>query len=136
MVSQNTTLRGKKYRAKVTNLISAVQLDLDTQGFTYQKWGDQQTCQAGDWLVRSGSGDCYTITNASFLRTYQEVSPGRYRKHTTIQATQATTAGKIKTQEGTTAYEAGDYLIKNNEDGTDNYAISQTRFHDLYELVD
>lgn len=130
------TSNGKQYQAKATNLISAVQLDLDTQGFTYQQWGDQQTCQAGDWLVRSDCGDCYTIKNASFLRTYQEVSPGRYRKHTTIQATQATTAGTIKTQEGSTAYQAGDYLIKNSEDDTDSYAISQTRFYELYELVD
>lgn len=130
------TGNSKQYQAKATNLISAVQLDLDTQGFTYQKWGDQQTCQSGDWLARSDCGDCYTITNASFVRTYQEVSPGRYRKHTTIQATQATAAGTIKTQEGTTAYVAGDYLIKNNEDGTDQYAISQSRFHELYEPVD
>ena len=126
---------GKRYKTKATGVISAVQLNLETEGFTYEKWGDQQTCHKGDWLVNSASGGCYTITNKSFLRTYQEISPGRYRKHTTIRATQATTAGTIKTQEGSSSYEAGDYLIDNDEDGTDTYAIRQKRFHELYEPV-
>ena len=129
------TSNSKPYKAKASSIISAVQLNLDTQGFTYENWGDQQTCHAGDWLVNGDSGDCYTITNESFLRTYQETSPGRYRKHAIIRATQATTAGKIKTQEGSTSYEAGDYLIENDEDGTDTYAINQKRFHELYEPV-
>ena len=43
--------------------------------------------------------------------------------------------GKVKTNEGETAYEAGDYLVSNNEDGTDAYAIGAEKFRELYESL-
>jgi hypothetical protein len=40
-------------------------------------------------------------------------------------------AGKVKTQEGTTAYQAGDYLVSNN----DGYAMG-LEFESMYELAE
>ena len=41
-----------------------------------------------------------------------------------------------KTKEGETAYQAGDYLVSNNQDGTDAYAISAEKFQALYDIAD
>ena len=35
-----------------------------------------------------------------------------------------------------TAYEAGDYLVYNNEDGTDAYAMKPASFKSMYEAAD
>lgn len=120
------------YKKRAGNEIVAVQLNLDTQGFTYHKWGNEQTCKPGDWLVLNGR-DTYTVDAESFADTYEPVSLGLYRKISVIWARQAKEAGQVKTREGATAYEAGDYLVSNDVDGTDRYAISADRFEDLYE---
>ena len=45
-------------------------------------------------------------------------------------------AGKVKTQEGETSYQAGDYLVFNiNEDESDAYAMEKEKFVSLYELA-
>ena len=72
--------------------VIAVQLDLVTQGFTYEKWGGTQTCKPGDWIVNN-AGDTYTIDRASFARTYQATSPGNYVKISPVWAEPATIAG-------------------------------------------
>jgi hypothetical protein len=36
--------------------VIAVRLDLETDGFSYRKWGDTQRCKAGDFIV-SNDGD-------------------------------------------------------------------------------
>ena len=64
----------RKYKKKPTSFITAVQLDLDTQGFAYNKWGGQQLCKRGDWLV-DNDGDKYTVSEEAFARTYEFVSP-------------------------------------------------------------
>jgi len=46
----------RKYKKKPTSFITAVQLDLDTEGFTYNKWGGKQVCKKDDWLVNN-NGD-------------------------------------------------------------------------------
>jgi hypothetical protein len=125
----------RKYKKKPTSFVAAVQLDLDTEGFIYTKWGSEQRCKRGDWLVNN-DGDTYTVSEESFAKTYRFVSPGVYVKSAPIWAEVAAEAGKIKTKEGTTAYQAGDYLISNNEDGTDAYAISREKFESIYELTD
>ncbi len=123
-----------QYQKKPQHLITAVQLDLDTDGFTFIKWGDEQRCRAGDWLVNSDD-DCYTVADESFRKTYRQVSPGRYYKHAIIWARQATSSGCIDTSEGQTHYKAGDYIVANADDGSDNYAIDHDTFHTLYERV-
>ncbi len=95
------------YRRKKATAITAIQLDLDTEGFTYQKWGGTQRCKRGDWLVNN-QGDVYTVDRESFERTYCMVSPGVYIKDTPMWAKQAEAPGTIQTKEGSTAYQAGD----------------------------
>lgn len=120
-----------RYVKKIDQHITAVQLLLDTDGFKYQKWGSDQQCKTGDWIV-DNDGDCYTINNDSFTSTYQQVSPGRYKKIAPVWAEQAGSAGKIITKEGSTHYEAGDYIVYNSGDNADGYAVSKDKFEDMY----
>ena len=122
----------RKYKKKSTSFVTAVQLDLETEGFVYSKWGGEQVCRRGDWLVNN-SGDTYTVAKESFAKTYKFVSPGVFVKSAPVWVGVAEKAGKAKTQEGETAYKAGDYLVSNNEDGTDSYAISAEKFESMYE---
>jgi hypothetical protein len=124
-----------KYQKKVDQFVVAVKLDLQTEGFTYRKWGAEQKCKSGDWLV-DNNGDVYTIDSEVFDRTYRNIGPGTYVKTTPIWAERATQAGSIETKEGRSHYEAGDYLVSNNEDGTDAYCISAGKFEAMYELAD
>ena len=125
----------RKHKSKSSSFVTAVQLDLDTKGFAYNKWGSRQVCKRGDWLV-DNNGDKYTVEEKSFAKTYRFVSPGVYTKSTPIWAEVAEKPGKIRTKEGETAYRAGDFLVSNNQDGTDAYAISAEKFHALYDLAD
>lgn len=125
----------RKYRKVPT--ITAVQLDLATRGFAYDKWGHEQVCKRGDWVV-DNSGDIYTVDSDIFAATYQLVSPGRYEKTTPVWAEVARKAGKVKTKEGFTDYESGDYVLSNNEDDddhSDEYAVEKAEFEKTYELV-
>ncbi|NLD69473.1 MAG: hypothetical protein GX644_11750 [Limnobacter sp.] len=121
-----------RYRKKPDQFVIAVQLNLDTDGFVYRKWGHEQRCKQGDWLV-DNDGDCYTVDAQVFARTYRNAGPGRWVKTTPVWATQATEPGSIATKEGATRYERGDYLVSNNEDGSDAYAVSAAKFEAMYE---
>lgn len=125
----------RKYRRKSNALVTAVQLDLDTDGFTYFKWGGEQRCRAGDWIVNN-EGDTYTVAQDTFAETYELLSPGVFKKVAPVWAEQASEAGVVETKEGTTSYDAGDYLVFNNEDGSDAYAVSKNKFEDTYDLDD
>lgn len=124
----------RKYKKKSDSFVAAVQLDLDTEGFKYNKWGGEQIAKRGDWLV-DNNGDKYTVSQESFATTYDFVSPGVYVKSVPVWAEIADRAGKLKTQEGETAYQPGDYLVSNNEDGTDAYAVAKEMFASMYELA-
>lgn len=115
-------------------MICAVQLKLETDGFSYDKWGGEQRCKAGDWLV-DNDGDCYTIDQHTFEETYAGVSPGVYRKTRTVWAEVATAGGAVSTGEGATDYTVGDYLVCNNADGSDAYAVSKATFEEMYEAA-
>jgi hypothetical protein len=123
----------KRYRRRERTEISAVQLSLNTDGFTYEKWGGTQRCSAGDWIV-DNQGDVYTVAAESFARTYRCVGPGRYVKHARVWAEQATGSGTVTTKEGSTRFSAGDFIVHNARDGSDGYAMTKERFHALYEL--
>jgi len=112
----------RRYRPRPDRPVAAVQLNLETEGLRYRKWGDEQFARAGDWLV-DNDGDVYTVAAATFARTYRAVGRGAYVKTTCVWARRAEAAGRIGTQEGSTGYEAGDYLVSNNEDGSDAWAI-------------
>ncbi len=120
----------RKYMKNLS--VVAVQLDLETEGFTYQKWGDTQTCKAGDWLVNN-DGDIYTVDRDTFERTYRLVSPGVYAKTTPVWAEVTSQAGQITTKEGVTHYSAGAYLVYNEPDGGDAYAVEAETFEKMYE---
>ena len=123
----------RRFKRKADQFVVAVQLDLETEGFTYQKWGAEQRCKPGDWLVNN-AGDHYTIDGKVFAKTYRGTSPGIYVKTTPIWAEVATEDGEVKTVIGSTRYRKGDYLVSNNEDGTDAYCISAAKFESIYEL--
>ena len=123
----------QRYRKKADQFVIAVQLDLDTGGFGYRKWGADQRCKRGDWLVDNG-GDIYTVDSDVFTATYRKVGPGRYVKTTPVWAEVATESGSVVTKEGKSCYQAGDYLVYNNEDGSDAYCVSTAKFESMYEL--
>jgi len=122
------------YVKRDTEPVVAVQLDLDTAGFTYQKWGGTQNCKPGDWLV-SNNGDTYTVDRESFARTYRATGPGTFVKIAPVWAEVANGAGEVRTKEGTTHYERGDYLVYNEPDGGDGYAVAKDQFERMYEPV-
>jgi hypothetical protein len=122
----------QQFVKRASQFVIAVQVDLETEGFTYQKWGSTQTCKRGDWLVNN-SGDTYTVDRDTFARTYRGKGPGIYVKATSVWAEIANEAGEVRTKEGATHYEPGDYLVYNEPDGGDGYAVSKTVFERMYE---
>lgn len=122
----------RKYFKKATSTAVAVQLDLDTDGFTYEKWGGTQTCKPGDWLVNN-NGDVYTIDRSEFARTYREVSPGVYQKTAPVWAEVADEDGHVRTLEGVTHFEAGSYIVYNEPDGEAVYAVTAESFEQMYK---
>ncbi len=122
----------KQYKKRISTDVTAVKLDLDTEGFVYRKWGGIQTCKPGDWLVNN-QGDTYTIDAQTFVETYKETSPGLYTKTAVVWAEVAESGGVIKTLEGETQYQAGDYLVYNDAAGKDGYAVSREKFESMYE---
>jgi hypothetical protein len=121
-----------RYRTRPERFIVAVRLALDTPGFAYRKWGGDQWCKRGDWLVEN-EGDVYTVDAESFARTYRQVAPGRYVKVAPVWAERVDAAGAIRTKEGESRYAPGDYLVFNNEDGSDGYCMSGAQFEASYE---
>jgi hypothetical protein len=111
--------------------VTAIRFALDTDGLVYRKWGQEQRAKPGDWLV-DNEGDVYTVDAAVFARTYRQTGLGTYVKTTPVWAEQAQVAGSVKTKEGATHYEAGDYLVSNSSDGSDSYAIGAAKFVSLY----
>jgi hypothetical protein len=122
----------QRFRRRPDQAVAAVQINLDTDGLRYRKWGHDQLAKAGDWLVDNG-GDVYTVDAEVFARTYREVARGAYVKAAPVWAECATAAGSVPTKEGATAYAAGDWLVSNGEDGSDAYAITAGKFEALYE---
>jgi hypothetical protein len=122
----------RRYRKRPDQYVVAVQLTLDTPGFSYRKWGGEQRCKRGDWLVDNG-GEVYTVDERVFARTYRHVGRGAYVKTTPVWAEVATRAGSVATKEGTSHYEAGDYLVSNDEQGSDAWCVARAKFESMYE---
>lgn len=125
----------RKYMKKPTSFVVAVRLDLETEGFSYRKWGGSQTCKQGDWLV-DNAGEVYSVDAEVFERTYRPLGAGRHAKVTPVWAEVAEHAGAIETKEGVTHYESGDYIVFNEPDGGDGYAMTAEAFHEMYEPAD
>lgn len=125
----------RRYVPRPDHPVAAVRLAFDTDGLVYRKWGGEQRAKPGDWIV-DNDGDVYTVDADVFARTYRQTGTGSYVKTTPVWAEQATQAGAVPTKEGSTAYEAGDYLVSNNSDGSDEYAVKAKKFEDLYVASD
>ena len=126
-------MKPQRYIKKPDTPVHAIQIKLDTNGFTYQKWGDQQTCKSGDWLV-DNNGDIYTIDQQVFADTYRQIAPASFVKITPVWASRAEQAGSVKTKEGRSHYQAGDYLVSIQEDGSDAYCVEAEKFLDMYQI--
>ncbi len=126
-------MKPQRYIKKSDKPVQAIQIKLDTNGFTYKKWGDQQICKAGDWLV-DNDGDFYTVDQQVFAQTYRQLTPATYVKAKPIWAKKAKGAGSVKTNEGRSHYQSGDYIVSNHEDGSDAWCIEAEKFHEMYEL--
>lgn len=122
----------RRYRRRPGQEVAAVRLDLDTAGFAYRKWGAEQRCKPGDWLV-DNDGDVYTVDAAVFARTYRPAGKGTYIKVTPVWAEVAAQDGFVQTREGRSRYAAGDYLVYNEEGGGDAYCMSRAKFEAMYE---
>jgi hypothetical protein len=126
----------RRYTRRPDRPVAAVQIALDTDGLVYRKWGAEQRARKDDWLV-DNDGDVYTVAADVFLRTYRKVgaSPGAYVKTTPVWAEKADKAGVVKTKEGETHYNPGDYIVSNSRDGSDDYSVSAAKFESLYDLA-
>ena len=124
-----------KYCKKSDQFIVAVQLNLNTQGFIYEKWGSYQRCKQNDWVVNN-NGDIYTIDKEVFSKTYKKVQDGIYVKTGYVYAEVTKESGTVETREGRSHYKKGDYLLFNSEDGTDTYCVSAKKFESMYERVE
>ena len=124
----------KKYVPKSNATVIAVQIDLDIEGFTYVKWGAEQRCSRGDWLV-DNHGDVYTITDDTFTRTYRMERPGLYRKITPVWARVAHAKGTVLSEEGETEYEPGDYVAFHAPGAELGWAVKPAKFRERYDLA-
>ena len=122
----------RRYVRRPDRFVVAVRLTFDTDGLVYRKWGGEQRAKPGDWIV-DNEGDVYSVDADVFERTYRRVGPGAYVKTTPVWAERADQVGSVPTKEGATSYQPGDYLVSNNEDGTDAYAMTADKFESLYE---
>ena len=122
----------RRYRPRAGRFVIAVQLALDTKGFTYRKWGAEQRCKHGDWLV-DNQGELYTVDKKVFARTYKRLRPGAYVKATPVWAEIADKDGSIRTKEGRSHYRRGDYLVYNDKSRRDGYCMSAVRFKAWYK---
>jgi hypothetical protein len=123
----------QQYVRRPDRPVTAVRLALETDGLAYRKWGGEQWAKPGDWIV-DNEGDVYTVDADVFARTYRQIGPGAYVKSTPVWAERTSHAGSVKTKEGVTHYDAGDYIVSNNADGSDEYAMTAAKFESLYEL--
>ena len=116
-----------KYIAKPVPT-QAIQLDI---ALSYEKWGGPQSAKIGDWLL-SKAGETYTCEAVVFASTYRPLAcrEGWFYKRAEIDAEVALVSGTIKTIEGESSYEAGDFIITNP--GGDQYCIGQAEFGELY----
>ena len=125
-------MRPRYRRRKANQAVTAVQLSLEFDVFSYVKWGDTQRAKSGDWLV-DNEGDIYTVAADTFASTYRQISPGRWMKFAPVWAERAAHPGSVATKEGRTHYEAGDWLVSNDRNGSDSYAISADKFEAMYQ---
>ena len=100
---------------------------------------DEHPATAGDLplgvtATAIGAGLYHTcaIVTGGALRCWGQGGSGRLGYGNTLSVI-ASAAGDVRTKEGSTHYEAGDYLVFNEPDGRDAYAVSKQAFERMYE---
>lgn len=134
----------RRYVPRPDRPVTAVPLDFEPDGFAfhYRKWGRDQRAKAGDWIVRKKvleRNNVYTVDADVFERTYRaapEHGAGAYVKTTPVWAERADRAGTVSTKEGSSDYQAGDFLVWNSRDDGDRYAVPAGEFEDSYVAAD
>jgi hypothetical protein len=129
----NTNNNRRRFVPRPERTVVAIRLPLDGDGLVYRKWGGEQRAKPGDWLV-DNDGDVYTVDADVFARTYRATGRGIFVKTAPVWAERALQPGRVETKEGATQYEAGDYVVSNDRDGGDQYAIGAAKFDALYML--
>ncbi|MFL6578104.1 MAG: hypothetical protein ACJ8MR_15880 [Povalibacter sp.] len=125
----------RRYLKKPSQYVTAVKLDLKTEGLIYRKWGGEQRAKRGDWLV-DNDGDVYTVDARSFARTYKRLKPGVYLKTAPVWAEVAAADGTVETKEGKSRYRRGDYIVYNQKNGGDGYCVKASKFKAMYRLAE
>ncbi len=122
----------RKYTRRADTAVTAIQLTLELEGFTYRKWGGVQRARTGDWLVKRDE-DVYTVDQTSFAKSYKPLGGAQYIKAQPVWAREADKDGRISTKEGATDYKAGDMLVFNDAEQRDGYAMPRAKFDKLYQ---
>ena len=99
---------GGVYRSKV--VVRATRVSEDSSWTT--GGGDVMKAEAGDWWVTDGD-DHWSVADDVFVRTYESLGDGRYRKSATVTAVSVGSPFSVQTLEGTASGEAGDWLVRN-----------------------
>jgi hypothetical protein len=82
----------KTKRGRTTAFVTAVQLDLDTEGFRYNKWGGGKYANVA--IGSSTTTVTSTVSQEAFAKTHQLISPGVYLKTASVWAEVAEMQGK------------------------------------------
>jgi hypothetical protein len=134
-IRNDSTVGCRAYQPRDGNPVRAIQLNLELEAFRFRKWGSLQTAKQGDWLLER-NGELHTVDAEAFARTYRQIGPATYAKVAKVWAKPAESAGVIHTSEGETHYRKGDYLVWNDEEGKDGYAVRKDTFESLYLVGD
>ncbi len=124
-----------RYSRREQTNVTAIKIDMETDGFTYRKWGGEQIVRPGDWLV-DNNGDVYTVDGEAFEATYTKVSQGIYTKTGHVWAREAESDGQVQSTSGFTQYHAGDMVVFRDEREIDGWAMSKADFATLYQVDD
>jgi hypothetical protein len=106
---------GAAYCPTVTAVVEATQLEIASDWVS--PTGSVLRGEVGDWLIR-GEGSEWTVAATVFTATYEEVSPGTWRKVGIVHAIQVGSAVDVETPEGIAHADPGDWLVTSPASGT------------------
>lgn len=124
----------RRYKRKGNEVVIAIQLDLDTEGFSYQKQGAERRCNAQDWLLSDRSGT-YAVDDSTFARAFEEIGVGQYTMVGIVRAKVSDSAGHIRVGQRKVPHEPGDYLVWDESTQSIGYAVPKDWFEASYVLA-
>lgn len=93
--------------------------------------GDVLRAEVGDWWVEGPAGVTRSVTDAEFRATYEEVSPGRYRRTGTVTARRVLAPEVVDTLEGPASARPGDWVVTGPHGNS--WPVPDEVFHEGYE---